>query len=182
MRCLKRFFILLKMIIDLTQIQQSEIVFDEILQPSEIELDEEETELVEAVKIKGTLRKGIVQTDIDGEIKAKIETNCSRCFQKVKSDLNFPFTAAFITEEHYTKENETEIRQSDLDVSIYDGEKIDLKEIAREQILLNLPTQILCRADCKGLCEKCGANLNEAACGCEKKEIDPRWSALKNLK
>jgi uncharacterized protein len=74
------------------------------------------------------------------------------------------------------------VRNDDLDVSIYDGEKIDLTDLVREQILLDLPTQILCQEDCKGLCQKCGANLNEVNCNCEENEIDPRWSALKNLK
>jgi uncharacterized protein len=44
-----------------------------------------------------------------------------------------------------------------------------------------VPTQVLCRDDCKGLCAKCGANLNLADCDCEDKEIDPRWAELKRL-
>ena len=90
--------------------------------------------------------------------------------------------AAFVTEENYTSEKEAEVRNDDLNVSIYDGEKIDLTDLVREQILLDLPTQILCREDCKGLCQKCGANLNEVNCNCAENETDPRWSALKNLK
>lgn len=170
------------MIIDLTQIQQSEISFDEILQPSEIDLNEEDARPAGEIAIRGKLRKGIVQVDVEGEIKARIETNCSRCFQPVTADLEFPFRAGFITEEHYSQANETEVRSEDLDVSIYDGEQLDLKEIAREQILLNLPTQILCRPDCRGLCEKCGANRNETECACDNKEIDPRWQGLRELK
>ena len=69
-----------------------------------------------------------------------------------------------------------------MDVSVIEGFEIDLTELVREQILLNLPEQVFCREDCKGLCEKCGANRNLINCNCEEKEIDPRWSALKNLK
>jgi uncharacterized protein len=46
---------------------------------------------------------------------------------------------------------------------------------------LNLPEQVFCREDCRGLCAKCGANRNATDCGCEEKEIDPRWAGLKNL-
>jgi uncharacterized protein len=170
------------MIIDLTTSADREIGFDEKIESSDIDLDEAETFVAAPVEIKGNVKKGIVQIDVEGDIKTKIETNCSRCFEKSELNLQFPFRAAFVTEENYTQATETEIRNDDLDVSIYDGERIDLTEIAREQILLNLPTQNFCRENCQGLCEKCGANLNETECGCETKEIDPRWSALKNLK
>jgi uncharacterized protein len=171
-----------EMIIDLTKSADREIDFDERIEPSKIDLDEPETLLAEPVEIKGNVKKGIVQVDVEGDIKARIKTNCSRCFEKSEVNLQFPFRAAFVTEENYTQASEAEIRNDDLDVSIYDGERIDLTEIAREQILLNLPTQNLCRENCKGLCEKCGANLNETVCGCETKEIDPRWAGLKNLR
>jgi uncharacterized protein len=52
----------------------------------------------------------------------------------------------------------------------------------REQILLNLPEQVFCKEDCKGLCQKCGANRNLIDCKCDSDETDPRWAALKNLK
>jgi uncharacterized protein len=45
-----------------------------------------------------------------------------------------------------------------------------------------LPEQAFCREDCRGLCEKCGANQNLIDCKCEEKEIDPRWQGLRELK
>lgn len=62
------------------------------------------------------------------------------------------------------------------------GRELDLGGILREQILLALPMDALCREDCKGLCPVCGKDLNQAACGCEQKPADPRWAALKNVK
>ena len=52
---------------------------------------------------------------------------------------------------------------------------------AREQVVLNLPARVLCREDCAGLCETCGANKNLSPCGCVSETIDPRWQALKGL-
>mgnify|MGYP001091754997 FL=1 len=58
---------------------------------------------------------------------------------------------------------------------------LDLEELARTDILLELPTKVLCSEDCKGLCSQCGKNLNEGECSCEKKQIDPRLAILSQL-
>jgi len=65
---------------------------------------------------------------------------------------------------------------------VFEGDELDLTELVREQILLNLPEQTFCNPDCKGLCPKCGQNRNLIDCNCEENETDPRWAALKNLK
>lgn len=59
--------------------------------------------------------------------------------------------------------------------------RIELDDIVRDDILLDLPSKFLCREDCKGLCSVCGKNLNEGACGCSKKETDPRLAILQQL-
>jgi uncharacterized protein len=70
----------------------------------------------------------------------------------------------------------------DADEVIFDGKKIDLDPIVREQVLLALPMSAVCREDCEGLCAQCGQNLNEKQCGCEQKVIDPRLAPLMNIK
>jgi len=52
----------------------------------------------------------------------------------------------------------------------------------REQFYLALPMKPLCREDCKGLCPRCGEDLNVKGCGCVIETADPRWEALKTLK
>jgi uncharacterized protein len=167
------------MYIDLTKLVEGIKRFDETIQ---VDLTEESARLLEPCRISGILNKRIVQVDVEGIIEAKIETECSRCLMPVVSTLELPFKVSYITEEHYTTEKDSELHGEDLDISLYDGEKIDLAELAREQILLNLPTQIFCRENCRGLCPKCGANLNESPCNCETKEIDPRWQSLRQFK
>jgi len=73
-----------------------------------------------------------------------------------------------------------ELAQADLDT--YHGKTIDLDPIVREQVLLALPMHAVCRDDCRGLCGMCGQNLNEAACGCENRRVDPRLAVLKDIK
>ena len=68
-----------------------------------------------------------------------------------------------------------------VDEESYQGKEIDLSPAVREQILLSVPAAPLCGEDCKGLCPKCGKDLNEGDCGCDRSVIDPRWAALKGI-
>lgn len=68
------------------------------------------------------------------------------------------------------------------DEVFFSGKEIDLFPILQEQLLLALPLYVTCRDECQGLCQVCGANLNEGECGCERKPLDPRLAALKDIK
>lgn len=170
------------MIIDLGVLEKSSLPFDFLVQPGEIDLEDETAKLNGVVKVAGELKKGIVRTDVSGKISAPVLLECTRCLTEIERNLEFPFEAAFVAPEHYSDAKEVGLSDADLSVSLLEDDKIDLIELAREQILLNLPEQVFCREDCKGLCDKCGANRNLINCNCEEKEIDPRWAALKNLK
>ena len=170
------------MFIDLFSLESSSVEFEFSLSPSEIELESENIKLKNDIKIRGELAKKLVQTDVAGKITFGIEIDCTRCLQAIENDLEIPFNVTYVTEENYTNEKESELKEQDLDVSIFGGDKIDVRELVREQIILNLPEQIFCSEDCKGLCAKCGANRNLIDCNCEEKEIDPRWQSLRELK
>ena len=71
----------------------------------------------------------------------------------------------------------------ELDSEYLDNDELDLRGWARDTLALALPTQIVCREDCLGLCPVCGENLNQAGPGhAHEREPDPRWAALKELK
>ncbi|GIU81626.1 MAG: DUF177 domain-containing protein [Acidobacteria bacterium] len=169
------------MIVQLTQLEQPEISVCEAIEVSEIEWDEEDVTIAEAIQIKVNITKGDVQVRVEGLIDAKLNANCSRCFEEVKIEKEIIFKADYVTRENFSKELELELKKEDLDVSIFDGENLDLAEVVREQILLSLPTQILCRDDCKGLCGICWANLNKQSCNCHQSELQMRWIQLKSL-
>jgi len=63
-----------------------------------------------------------------------------------------------------------------------DTDKIDLDEYIRDYAVLAVPMKNLCSEDCKGLCSKCGKNLNEGTCNCNEENIDPRWESIQKLK
>ena len=168
------------MTFNLSQIVDS-IVFDVKIEPDLIDLGEEFGRLTESLQIVGSLTKKIVQIDVDGKINGEIELECSRCLVNSTTKIENNFNVAFVTKEYFTTEIEAELNEKDLEVSLYDGETIDIIEVAREQLLLEIPTHFVCKTDCKGLCPKCGTNLNNKTCNCETKELDPRWSELQKL-
>lgn len=92
-----------------------------------------------------------------------------------------------LTEKHWKREfphllvRELSQEQDDDEYIVVPEERLDLDELLREDILLDLPSKFLCSEDCKGLCPRCGKDLNEGPCGCEPKEVDPRLAVLKNL-
>jgi uncharacterized protein len=63
-----------------------------------------------------------------------------------------------------------------------EADKIKLDDDVRDFALLSIPMKKLCKEDCKGLCVKCGKDLNEGPCGCKTEDVDPRWQPLTELK
>ncbi|MBA2619786.1 MAG: DUF177 domain-containing protein [Acidobacteria bacterium] len=170
------------MIIDLTATEKTPVSFDFLLPPDAVNSEDEAIKLLEAARVRGALTKRAAGVNVKGEISARADLECSRCLRSIEQVLEFPFAAAFVEPENYTRAKDAELRGDDLEVSVLDSHRIDLSELAREQILLAAPSQIFCAGECKGLCQKCGANRNLVDCDCEQKEVDPRWAALKNLK
>ena len=151
--------------------------------PAEVELDEEGARLVSDAAVEGRASRKGEQVRLRGTIRTEVEILCDRCAAPERAPLAVEFDTSFIPREVETaKAENVELSPEDLLLSAYDGEAVDLDELVREQSLLALPLRHLCREDCKGLCQKCGADLNAGHCSCEQSEVDPRWSVLAGLK
>jgi uncharacterized protein len=122
------------------------------------------------------------KVDLVGSVKATIEQDCDRCLTAFSTALNQSFDLSYVPARPASPMEEKELGGDDLSTAFYQGEEIDLDDLVREQIELALPMSRLCKSDCRGLCPECGANLNEQECNCTVEQIDPRWSALKELK
>ena len=81
----------------------------------------------------------------------------------------------------WRSEEQHELSEEDLNLAVFNGEAIELDDLVREEILLALPAQVLCRESCRGLCPVCGVDRNLSTCDCEARQIDSRWEALKDL-
>lgn len=128
---------------------------------------------------------------VRGQLDAWVEVACSRCVGPVKLVVAEPLAVTFLPHAEVAAEDEElagdEVEaashdEDDVDVYSYEGEEVDLEPLLRDQIILAVPFAPLCSEDCKGLCPVCGIDLNTGTCTCERTPIDPRWSALKNLK
>lgn len=170
------------MIVDLDRLGDSSKSFEFSVPAGDLDLDTENVRLKGDTVASGEIRKSIVKTDISGTITVPAEIDCTRCLAPIEKELSFNFDVSYVPIDEVVREGDAELHAADLDIDALAGDELDLKEVVREQILLNLPEQVFCTDDCKGLCQKCGANLNLIDCNCEETEIDPRWEALKNLK
>ena len=110
------------------------------------------------VRVKASFKGNAGSVLLDTELLYTTVMPCDRCGEVTSREWNRRFSHVLVSEL-----NE------------------DLDELLREDILLDLPSKYLCSPDCKGLCPKCGKNLNEGDCGCDRKEIDPRLEVLKSL-
>lgn len=128
--------------------------------------------LKEPVHVNGRFYQeaGVVQCALN--VQFVFDGYCDRCAEPVHKLYSFPVQKVFVT--HLDNGDDFE------DYIVTGSAGIDLDVFIREEILLFLPSKILCREDCKGLCPKCGKNLNEGSCDC-KKDIDPRMEALLQL-
>ena len=118
---------------------------------------------------------------VKGEIITDVKLQCSRCLKDFWSELSIPVDVVYHPVEELKEEDKHEIKVEELDMGFYSGEEMDLLALVREQVALNLPMKPLCADLCKGICLKCGTDLNLGECSCSVKEIDSRLEVLKKL-
>ena len=111
---------------------------------------------------------------ITGRVEAPVNQRCARCLREFESELTLEVCELFASETHERSEDE--------DTYPIAGAELNLEPMLRDAVGLALPLNPLCRADCKGLCARCGADLNEGDCSCAEDDTDPRWAALDELR
>jgi uncharacterized metal-binding protein YceD (DUF177 family) len=123
-----------------------------------------------------------------GTFKGYLTVACGRCVGTVRLEIDEKLLVTFMPKSEMpadddaaTAEDGPEVATEDLDLFPFDGERIDLEPLFREQFVLAIPFAPLCREDCKGLCPQCGIDRNTGTCTCAK-PIDPRLEPLKGLK
>lgn len=168
--------------IDLNRSDGSTNDFEIAIASADLELEADLAKAKDDVKVAGTVTNGERVTVIEADVTAPLTIFCSRCLEEIPTDLEFGFRTAFVPTEEATDDQEVELDLQDLDLSFAEEDEVDLVDVIREQMILNIPARPLCKDDCKGLCEVCGKNLNRESCECKNEESDPRWAALKNLK
>jgi uncharacterized protein len=150
-------------------------------------IKQKECDVLAPIKIRLRVYQVSDIIEVEGNLETRIRLFCSRCLQAYETPLASRFDLTYTPSisddiEAFDHQKELELKAQDLGLIFFNGEEIDLMEGIQEQAVLAIPTQPLCQHRCKGLCSKCGADLNEVDCGCDRKPQNSQFSALKNLK
>lgn len=142
----------------------------------------EDLKLKEEINFKNFKLKGPVSLEVEVkkisdiiEINGKVDfiiiTRCSRCNKKIEKSLTFDFLENFSMNEKSEEEEINKIK----------GFDIDLSPFIKKTVIRKMPIKILCDESCKGICHKCGTDLNEEKCECTNEYINPAFAGLKDL-
>jgi len=125
----------------------------------------------EPVELSGCVKDRLGILELAATIKTNLHLHCSRCnrlFVRPKSmDVSFVLAKSLQDEELD-------------DIIVVEGDSVELNDILVPELMMDMDMAVLCREDCRGVCVKCGKNLNDGDCGC-KEPSDPRWEPLKSF-
>ena len=126
---------------------------------------------VVAVAVSGEVRNtaGILELTLNA--RSTLDAVCDRCGKAFVQEKDVLF-ACMLAEELQNEEND--------EIVLLEDGMVDVGDLARTAFILDMDTKTLCSEDCKGLCPRCGADLNLGPCSC-KKETDPRLAVLAKL-
>jgi uncharacterized protein len=167
--------------IELANLAESRGEFSHTYQPADLTLDDERVTLCDVTVVQGHIRRSGTEAIVDGHLDGRVQVDCDRCLKPIQIPVRSDFSLEYITGGDYEESQTAELTEDLMSVSVFDGEAIDLDEIVKEQILLAVPSRSLCKTECLGICPQCGKDRNMGDCGCEQQDVDPRWSALKEL-
>ena len=114
------------------------------------------------------VEEGIV---VSGSLRGRMQLSCARCLEQFEGEF------AVDVQELFAREAGPGDDEYPLDP---EGD-LDLDPLVRDAVLLAAPFSPLCRPECRGLCPRCGTDLNLEACTCADEAVDPRWDALQGL-
>ncbi len=109
---------------------------------------------------------------VESKIDLTLIMPCDRCLEDVKEHFDIEVSKEVDLNTLGTPGDESD------DSRYITGTELDVEEFVFGEILLNLPMKVLCSTDCKGLCDRCNANLNHETCGCKAEELDPRMAKV----
>ena len=177
------------MLISVRELELHEVPFSQQFRPEAIEFGPDlhqrtplqaqgRAELVEERRGHG---KSLEDIRVVGDFSTQLELRCARCLESVLRDVAGNFDLIYRPLGADAGVEERSIRGGETDIGYYQGEGLLLEDVLREQVLLAVPLKAVCNEACKGLCPRCGQNLNFEACACQPVE-DQRWEALHGIR
>ncbi len=172
--------------LDLRQLARAggEEHLDRTFQPAQFDVSvvkDEEYEVVAPVHLVLDVRKDRDAYRVTGRVETRLRLECGRCLEPFEIPVDSAFELRYVPATANTGDDEAEVAEDDLTTAFYKDETLDLGELMHEQFVLALPMKPLCSDACKGLCPRCGTNLNKGTCECKPAWKDPRLATLEGL-
>jgi len=162
------------LIVDISELYKSvgsEIRVKKEIEPALLKERRVELDFTGPVEIDVVLENVGEEILAEGRVKGQLQLECDRCLCAYKADFYLDIKESFCIPGRCENGGEAfEIREN----------KIDLFSLINQGLMLWLPIKQVCRVNCKGLCPRCGKNLNEDSCNCMEEKIDPRMQVLKD--
>ena len=129
------------------------------------------------MKVKGDITNTAGYMRMRLSMSVDYSAECARCLAPVTDSFSLDLEKTVATKEVLSDVDEDRLD----DYAIIENGFLDMDEQLMEQLEMEFPVRILCKEDCRGLCQRCGKNLNEGECDCDTREIDPRMEPLRRL-
>lgn len=137
--------------------------------------------ILEPIKVEGTVTNKDGHLLLKGRILGELLGSCVRCLADVTEKLDISFEEKLLYQADTGRFSDLAFGELEEEYTVYDGDVFDFTDLLAENIFASLPSKVLCREDCLGLCPHCGHNLNEGQCDCVFEDIDPRLAILTKL-
>jgi len=168
------------MFFSVRELELRKIPFDVELEPGKIEFEDElkqSTPLL-AKGVAELLSNTLGEIRIQGSMQVTMEAPCDRCLEPATFAVNSKFDLFYRPDDpENAPGGERHVAAGEIEIGFYEGDGLELEDVLVEQIVLALPMQKVCKANCKGICPVCGQNRNVTACKCVVKPVDNRWAA-----
>ena len=118
---------------------------------------------------------------VEGVLAGLVTVECTRCLKPVTIPVTVELEEEFKPTVDVVRGAYVAVDEDDTALLIDEHHVLDIGEVLRQAVLLEVPIQALCRPDCAGLCQTCGQDLNEGTCDCPDLDADTRWEQLSAL-
>jgi len=143
---------------------------------------EGDTRIQGPISLSGRVSREGMNLRLRGEVSTELHTLCTRCGDEVVWPLHASFEVVLMPEREKPAAALADLSPEEMNQLYYQGPVVELDEYFRQELALEVPIQILCREDCKGLCPHCGVNFNRETCSCSQDQGDPRLAIFRKLK
>jgi uncharacterized protein len=171
------------MLLDIYSLGPEGLSFEEDVQLRVVDDGARQAVTIAFAQMRATARPTSRGARLSGRLQGTVQLGCSRCLEPFEWPLEVEFGLLLVPDAvEFGARTEQVIDEDDATLYYTTQGKVDTREIATEQVYLNLPLKPVCGQHCRGLCLRCGANRNLTPCDCGAESPDQRLAALLKFK